>query len=72
MYVPPQIGVVETETDRQLLFGSHATGGHDDADDEDFETFIPGSSGHQDADDEAFEPFSPHSGGHSDALDENW
>ena len=68
MYVPPHIEVIETEEESSLLRWSNAHGGHEDADDEDFDT--PGWGGHEDAEDEDFN--TPGWGGHSDANDEAW
>ena len=72
VYVPPHIRVVETEDYCRLLLGSHATGGHEDALDEEFEPYSPGTGGHEDALDEDFEHYTPSFGGHHDALDEGW
>ena len=54
LYVAPDIVVIETEPERHLLLGSQSSGGHEDAEDEEFETLYPGDGGHNDAEDEAW------------------
>ena len=67
-YIVPHIKVIETEADYPFLLGSKMNGGHNSAEDENFD--MPGWGGHDDAEDENFD--TPGWGGHGDALDEGW
>ncbi|QUB46570.1 hypothetical protein J5A66_06110 [Prevotella sp. oral taxon 475] len=53
-YVRPHIKVFESEFGSQLLLGSKVNGGHEDAEDEEFESGFPNEGGHEDAEDEAW------------------
>lgn len=68
VYTAPRIEVIETEAGTPFLFGSRMNGGHNDAEDENFDT--SGWGGHGDAEDEDFN--TPGWGGHGDAEDEGW